>query len=152
VMGPGTDQAGGQVPSSGGALLGQLAAGLRRLFGWKAEGGKVKDEKEGTNSAQPPAAIQRRPEEVEEVAALWGVKAWLGEAACAERVADAPGPVVLHLSAPTYFRGGVEPVPAAVWENPLRRVGVLLANELTGRDVSGLDLAGTRLVVLPGCD
>jgi CHAT domain-containing protein len=105
--------------------------------------------------------------EAEQVAELFGVRAWLGCEAEKSRLTACHAPRVLHLATHLFTWGNLpgeaarltnpapEPAQPAVWENPLRRTGLVLAGandvadgRLTAWDVTGLDLGRTEVVVL----
>lgn len=101
---------------------------------------------------------------------LPNVKLLTGEAATENAVKQLHAPSILHIATHGFFLEDVPPVqfsrgenPVINSENPLLRSGLALAgfnlrksgNEdgvLTALEVAGLDLAGTKLVVLSGCE
>jgi CHAT domain-containing protein len=115
----------------------------------------------GSRQSQPLPATRK---EAEQIAALLGVRAWVGGEADKERLTACRSPRILHLAAQAFALGEPAPVSAeaarpAGPENPLRRVGLTLAGanregtegRLTAWDVTGLDLEQTEVVVLPAC-
>src|SRR5262249_8280496 len=104
------------------------------------------------------------------VARLLGVRPWFGAEVRKGRLADLPSPRVLHLATPGFFLGDPPARrPAGGWDDPLLRGGLALAGAntcgrpegapaqagdglLTAREVSGLDLLETELVVLSACE
>lgn len=104
----------------------------------------------GTAGDNLPASV----EESRSVAALWGVRPLLGAEASEEALrAGASGAVLVHVSShgildlqdPLFSR--LELAPSAGGGDDPRRDGRLELHEV----VNELDLAGTRLVVLPAC-
>jgi len=107
--------------------------------------------------------------EAEEVAKVFGLRAYLGSEAAKSRLTACASPRVLHLATHAFCLGqpavnSVSPTPSsppvpntAAWKNPLRRAGLALADanrddargRITAWDVTGLDLGLTEVVVLP---
>jgi CHAT domain-containing protein/tetratricopeptide (TPR) repeat protein len=120
--------------------------------------------------------------EGERIAGVLGVRPWLGTAALESRVKALRSPRLLHLASSSFFVAGASPSGGEAWgvgsgrppaglglDNPLQRAGVALAGAngwfqpitlppevedglLTAADVADLDLRGTELVVLSGCE
>jgi CHAT domain-containing protein len=114
-------------------------AGLERLSGTRAEGLRVGE--------------------------LLRVQPWLDGSARKDRLLGVRGPRVLHLATHALFQEAAEPEPDqgrsllagtppdARRENPLLHARLFLADgAVTARDVAGLDLAATELVVLSACE
>jgi CHAT domain-containing protein len=123
---------------------------------------------------RPAARFEQLPEtrrEAVSVAGLLGVPPWLGQAAIKGRLLECRSPRILHLATHGYFfpepretkpAGPGPRAPDARWESPLLRSGLALAGanrrpgsadgQLAARDVSGLDLVGTELVLLSACE
>jgi CHAT domain-containing protein len=113
---------------------------------------------------------ESRPE-AEQIAELFGVRAWLGRDADKSSLAAHRSPRILHLATHAFAlrdptsesvppaHSTSEPAKPAVWKNLLRRVGLALAGanrdtedgRLTAWDASGYDLTRTAAVVLPEC-
>src|SRR5262249_3118291 len=88
-----------------------------------------------------------------------------GRDATKARLQEVHGPAVLHLDSHGYFKAEVctTKPPEELRNNPLLRSGIALAGAnactqgksdglLTASEASGLDLYGTRLVVLSACE
>ena len=120
-----------------------------------------------TTRSQAPGLFNPLPGtrlETEQVAALLGVRPWVGGEAVKSPLTACRSPRVLHLATHAFALGetgsdsgrptGAAPdaVKQACWENPLRRTGLALAGanrdagegRLTAWDVSGLDLDEPR--------
>jgi CHAT domain-containing protein len=160
---------------SQGGSFGRLWTALRRLL-------TLRLSQPAGRASHPPVAAGRQGRwqfeplpaaraEVEQIADLLGVRAWLGEEVSRSRLITSPSPRVLHLATHAFAveelrqdtsrpaDAAAEAVTTGAWENPLRRTGLALAGanseaadgRLTASDVTGLDLARTEFVVLPPC-
>src|SRR5262249_49502212 len=136
-----------------------LRARLRDLFARPdAEGGgpttpKPSRFEETTVHVKPlPGAW----EEGERIATLLRTTACFGEEADREQLQQAPAPTVLHLAVPAFCLSDVapepseegvpeagaapaQPFPAARWQNPLRRVGLVLAGAASASPATATD-------------
>lgn len=134
----------------------------------------------GGKKATDLARMQFRPlqgtaEEAEAVAALWPqARVWTGAKATEAALKSAHRPRILHLATHGWFLPAPPPLPAHAGlevdasraprvEDPLLRSGLALAGfnarrsgeddgALTALEASGLDLGGTKLVVLSACN
>jgi CHAT domain-containing protein len=98
--------------------------------------------------------------EAQEVARLLGVEAVTGSAAREEAVKGAVSPRVLHIATHGYYDAGAPTgllgsgllfAQAAVWDSVYPPAGVE-DGRLTAKEVSGMNLLGTELVVLSACE
>ncbi|MDW8417286.1 MAG: CHAT domain-containing tetratricopeptide repeat protein [Bacteroidia bacterium] len=98
--------------------------------------------------------------EVKEVAKLLGVSPLIGDSATEEQVKHLKSPQILHIATHGYFREGTGSAllrsglllaGAAVWDSLYPPLGVD-DGHLTAREVSGINLLGTDLVVLSACE
>ena len=121
-------------------------------------------------SWQPLPGTGQEADEVEKT--MRGLKVYRGVDATETMLKSVHGPKILHLATHGFFltdepaphaEAGGPPPPAPTYENPLLRSGLALAgaNKLssgdedgivTAMEASGLDLWGTKLVVLSACE
>jgi CHAT domain-containing protein len=94
---------------------------------------------------------------------LAGARVIAGRAATEAALKKVAGPRVLHIATHGFFLQAEDESAARVPENPLLRSGLLLSGAnrresggedgiLTALEASGLDLGGTKLVVLSACE
>ncbi|MEN3040837.1 MAG: CHAT domain-containing tetratricopeptide repeat protein [Bacteroidia bacterium] len=110
---------------------------------------------EGGIPPLPGAEIEAR-----EIAALLGVSPFIGDSATEERIKALSNPQVLHIATHGYFRegpgsallrSGILLAGAGIWDSLYPPAGVE-DGHLTAREVSGMNLHGTDLVVLSACE
>lgn len=124
----------------------------------------------GIPTEEPFARLPGTRDEGRAVARLLGAELWTGAEVLQGRLLDRPGPKILHLATHGFF---VAPTHLMFAEelphDPLFRSGVALTGAntrlrgdplpaeagdglLTAKEMAGLDLRGTKLVVLSACE